>query len=327
MLTQAEKLSAVRFHAMGTVVLAAGRDQGFRPYWQKPLVGFFQSAERTASRFIPDSELSRFNRAPMFEPVRLSSMLYELVRLAWEWSGRTQGLFQPFVGSDLCRLGYDRPFERVKEAESGKTPAEANGRPEPILNIPDWDFRHALTLNDEAQTAARNIPLQLDLGGIGKGWGADRAAGIMRYGFHVIRGVVDAGGDMRVWTDEEPWLIGVQDPFDEDKELLQLVLKDAALATSNVLHRRWVHDGRWVHHILNGRTGLPADTDIVQATVLAPSAAEAEVAAKVVCMAGSAHLSEWMKAYFPECGYIAVTRTGEIKINRKVYDYAERIVV
>mgnify|MGYP001163426455 FL=1 len=327
MRAQADKLSAVRFHAMGSVVLAAGRDGGIQPYWRKPLVCFFQSVERTASRFMPDSELSRFNRAPMFEPVRLSSMLYEMVRLAWEWSGRTQGLFQPLVGSDLCRLGYDRPFERLKEADAGRPPVASDFGRDPIPDTSDRDFRHALTLNDEEQTAARNTPLQLDLGGIGKGWSADRAAGMMRYGFHVERGVIDAGGDMRVWTDGEPWLIGVQDPFDEEKELLQLVLTDAALATSNILHRRWVCEGRWVHHILNGRTGFPAETDIVQATVLAPSVAEAEVAAKIICMAGTEHLSEWMKAYFPACGYIAVTRTGEIKINRRVYDYAERIVV
>lgn len=317
----ADKLPAVRFRAMGTVVFAAGEDAGVQPYWRVFLMRFFESVEQMASRFLPDSELSRFNRAPLFEPVKLSARLHELVRLAWSWSVRTQGLFQPFVGTDLCRLGYDRSFAHLDSAPPEKLPEQAHPH-----RVQDRDFHRALCLDDRAQTAERRTPFQLDLGGIGKGWAADRAAGWLQGSFHVTRGIVDAGGDMRVWSDGEPWLIGVQDPFAEERELMQLVVKDAAVATSSVLHRRWIHEGKEVHHILDGRTGLPAETDIVQATVLGRCALEAEVAAKIICMAGSERLAGWMKAWFPGYGYIAVTRSGAIKINRRVYEYAERIV-
>jgi len=286
-----------------------------------PLYRFFQSTERMASRFLPDSELSRFNRAPMCHPVKLSSRLYEMIRLAWSWSIRTEGLFQPLVGSDLCRLGYDRSFENLEKADPRKSPNRADcGR------TAGRDLSNALILDDAERTAVRNSPLHLDLGGIGKGWAADRAAGMLQGSFHVTRGFVDAGGDMRVWSDGEPWLIGIQSPFDEERDLLRLVLREGAVATSNVLHRRWEHEGQPAHHIIDGRTGLPAETDIVQATVLGRSAAEAEVAAKVICMAGSGHLSAWMKKFFPGLGYIAVTRSGSLIINRRVYDYAERLV-
>jgi len=316
-----DKLPAIRFHAMGTEILAVGKNADIQPYWQMTLYRFFHMAERLASRFLPDSELSRFNRAPMFHPVELSPMLYEMVRLAWSWSVRTEGLFQPFVGSDLCRLGYDRSFEHLRKDDQQQALKGADCPPAVERN-----FDQALILSDKERTAVRNTPYHLDLGGIGKGWSADRAAMMLRGSFRVTRGIVDAGGDMRVWSDEEPWLIGIQSPFDEEKELLQLVLRNGAVATSNIIHRSWVHEGKRVHHILDGRTGLPAETDIVQATVLGCSAAEAEVAAKVICMAGSERLSEWMKTYFPGLGYIAVTQSGSLKINRRVYEYAERLV-
>ena len=321
MMVPTDKLPAIRFQAMGTVILAAGRDEGLQPYWMLPLCRFFESVEQMASRFLPDSELSRFNRSPLFHPVKLSPRLYEMVRLAWSWSARTEGLFQPFVGSDLCRLGYDRSFEHLKKVDRDQPLHKADH-----IRAVGRDLSHALILNDAEQTAVRNTPLHLDLGGIGKGWTVDRAAGMMQESFHVTRGFIDAGGDMRVWSDGEPWLIGIQSPFEEEEELLQLVLRDGAVATSNVLHRRWEHEGKLAHHIVNGRTGLPAETDIVQATVLGRSAAEAEVAAKVICMAGSEHLSDWMKTFFPGLAYIAVTRSGSLKINRRVYDYAERLV-
>jgi thiamine biosynthesis lipoprotein len=321
MMIHADKLPAIRFHAMGTVIVAAGKDEGMQPYWRMPVYRFFQSTERMASRFLPDSELSRLNRAPLFHPVKLSPRLYGMIRLAWSWSVRTEGLFQPFVGSDLCRLGYDRSFENLKKADPQRPLNQADdGR------AVGRDLSNALILDDKEQTAVRNTPFHLDLGGIGKGWSADWAAGMLQGSFHVTRGFVDAGGDMRVWSDGEPWLIGIQSPFEEEEELLQLVLRDGAVATSNVLYRRWEHEGKPAHHILNGRTGLPAETDIVQATVLGRSAAEAEVAAKVICMAGSEHLSDWMKTFFPGLGYIAVTRSGSLKINRRVYEYAERLV-
>jgi thiamine biosynthesis lipoprotein len=321
MKTHSDMLPAIRFYAMGTEIFAAGKDEDVMPYWRHLLFRFFKSTEQMASRFLPDSELSRFNRAPMNQPVKLSAPLYKMVRSAWSCSARTKGLFQPFVGSDLIRLGYDRSFEHLKKNDAGQMPAEADQSP-----VANRDFSQALILNDEEKTAIRHTPFHLDLGGIGKGWSADQAAGLLQGSFHVTRGIIDAGGDIRVWSDGEPWLVGILSPFDEERELLQLVLYDAAVATSNVLHRSWVHEGKVAHHIINGRTGLPADTDIVQATVIGRSVQEAEVAAKVICMAGTENLSRWMKSFFPGLGYIAITRSGSIKINRRVYEFAERIV-
>ncbi|WP_163853268.1 FAD:protein FMN transferase [Paenibacillus elgii] len=314
---------AVEFKAMGTEIAAIGRDGHARPYWCLPVIRWFEGIEGIASRFQANSELSRFNRAPAGRQVKLSPRLYSLIRSAWSWHHKTVGLFQPFVGSELCRLGYHCSFEKIgttAQQSAHAESAEEAGRPD------HQEYSRALILDDQAGTAARNVPASLDLGGMGKGWTTDRAALLLRDSFRVSQGLVDAGGDMRVWSDGEPWPIGVQSPFREEEEWLRLWLKNAAVATSNIVYRQWEYRGKTHHHILNGRTGQPAETDIVQATVLGHSVEEAEVAAKVICMIGSEPLSEWMQAHFPRLGYIAITRSGSIKINRRVYDYAEKVV-
>lgn len=129
-----------------------------------------------------------------------------------------------------------------------------------------------------------------------------------------------------MWSNRQPWFIGVQDPWDEQAEIVQLWLHHAGIATSNVLHRRWKQGDKSNHHILHGHTGEPAESDVVQATVLAPSATEAEVVAKVLCMLGSEKGAAWINDYDPHLGYMIVKQTGEITLNRAVYQYAVKVV-
>jgi thiamine biosynthesis lipoprotein len=129
----------------------------------------------------------------------------------------------------------------------------------------------------------------LDLGGIAKGWTADRAAE------HVRRlapwAIVDAGGDLRAVGDlpADGLQIGLEHPFDPQVEALRLALTEGALATSSTVRRSW---GPNLHHLIDPRTGRPAATDVVQATTWAPLCAEAEVRAKVALLRGMAALDE-----------------------------------
>lgn len=316
----AGSLPGISFRAMNTEIWAAGEDGAGQHYWRMTVVRWYQSVERAASRFLPDNELSRLNAAPVGKPVKLTALLYGMIRSAWSWKEATDGRFQPFIGSSLQRLGYDRSFELIGKGVTEELQLEAILPPDGLADRPE------LELDDERRTVARNVSATLDLGGMGKGWSTDRAASLLQSGFHLRRGVVDAGGDLIVWSDGEPWQVGVQSPFDEREEWFQLKLKNAAAATSSTMHRRWTNGGKARHHILDGRTGMPVESDIVQATVLGHSVEEAEVAAKVICMLGTERLSGWMSDRFPHLGYMAVTRSGEVKVNRRVYDYAERVI-
>ncbi|WP_309270976.1 FAD:protein FMN transferase [Paenibacillus sp.] len=317
------RLQGIEFKAMGTDVVVMGREDGIQTYWGVPVIQWFEAIEHIASRFQSDSELSKFNIAPTNKQVKLSYHLYSMIRSAWTWSMKTDGLFQPFIGSELSRLGYNCSFEKIGTPDQEEVQV-AERRDGHTVNS---EYSQALILEDHSRTAIRSIPSQLDLGGMGKGWSVDCAASMLRNSFHVSKGLIDAGGDIKVWSDDEPWVLGVQSPFHEEDEWLQLYVKKAAVATSNILYRRWEYQGKTSHHhILNGKSGKPAETDIVQATVLATSVEEAEVAAKVICMVGSEMLSDWMRTHFPHLGYIAITQSGSIKINRNVYEFAERVI-
>ena len=120
--------------------------------------------------------------------------------------------------------------------------------------------------------------LHFDLGGIGKGWIADRA---LRFLAAWPSAVVDADGDLAIrCAPGKVWEVAVDDPRTPDALLavLRLAAHDGlparwGVATSGVSIHRWTVDGRPRHHLIDPRTGRPAVTDVVQATVIAGSAA------------------------------------------------------
>lgn len=208
----------------------------------------FQACEAELSRFDPRSGLSQLNRraGQGFQPV--SPLLFELVQLALEQAGHTEGLFDPTVLGAMGRAGYPSPGSFAE-------------RP---------DYRR-VQLGDG--TVRLPAGLGLDLGGIAKGWTVDRVAcDLSRWG----PALVDAGGDLRALG--LAWPIAVQDPFHPERDLFRLDLRDRAAATSSV--------GKRGRHLIDPRTGRPAETDVHTSVVLAETAVKAEVAAKVSLVLG-----------------------------------------
>jgi FAD:protein FMN transferase len=311
----------IEFRAMNTLMAVIARTDSPHTYWQRPIIRMFAEVERTASRFIRDSELSRLNRTAPNQPVLVSSTLFQLLKTAWRYAVKTDYLFQPLIGSYIKHVGYDRSFELLEHS----SPSLACAETEPYIVNESIRKPNALEFDSSNRTVTRHTDFELDLGGIGKGWSADRAVRLLRGGFETPSGLVDAGGDIFVWSDGDPWCIGIQHPEDEEAEVMQLWIKEAGIATSNVLHRRWSQNGQLRHHILDGRTGKPAQSDVVQATVLTHTASEAEVVAKILCMLGSRNAFSWVDKYFPQAAFVLITDSGNI-IERSLSDYAIKVV-
>jgi FAD:protein FMN transferase len=123
---------------------------------------------------------------------------------------------------------------------------------------------------------------------------------------------VDAGGDIAIsgpQHDGSPWAIGVADPLNPGEDLALLMLGKSGVATSGRDYRRWQKDGRWQHHIIDPRSGLPAETDVLSATVIAPNVMEAETAAKMVLILGSQAGLDWLENQ-PQMAGILVLEDG-----------------
>jgi thiamine biosynthesis lipoprotein len=111
--------------------------------------------------------------------------------------------------------------------------------------------------------------------------------------------LIDAGGDIAVSgprADGSPWPIGVANPFAPGEMLELLLTVCGGVATSGRDYRRWRQGAVWRHHIIDPRSGQPAATDVLSATVIAPQLCAAEVGAKVALILGSVEGLAWIEA-------------------------------
>jgi thiamine biosynthesis lipoprotein len=266
-------------------------------------MAWFREVDRRLSRFTEESELSRLN-ATAGTWRRVSRTLFTAVEESVAAAEASGGLFDPALLPVLEALGYDRDFKRFGY---GDVTADSSDVPTiPTASAGAW---RRIQL-DRAQRRIR-LPAgaRLDLGGIAKGWAADVA--LERYFTSDDNVLIDVGGDLRSQggpSDDQPWAIGIGDPrferqIDEASEqpcVAVLTLGRGGLATSGATGRWWRRGGQRQHHLIDPRTGSPAHlwidaeddtTDaggelIATATALAPTAAHAEVEAKVALLRG-----------------------------------------
>ncbi len=257
------------FRAMNTevTVTACGDEEAIA----RQVAATFRAAEDRFTRFRADSELSALNRA--VGPFVASRELFATLARARAYVDLTAGLFDPGLGATLSALGYDRSFApgALDRARAGEQP-------------PRGRFRDLL-LDPATSTVWRPPHVQIDLGGIAKGSTVDRAA------LHLTGpGAIDAGGDAVV-RGEAPcggaWLVEIEDPADPSRTIATVAVSDAAVATSAGNRRRWRVGDRLAHHLIDPRSGAPAASGVVQATVVAPSAELADVLAKTSLLLGA----------------------------------------
>ncbi|MEO5951933.1 MAG: FAD:protein FMN transferase, partial [Chloroflexia bacterium] len=240
----------------------------------------FEEWEDALSRFRPDSELSKLNRQSD-STVEVTPVLWHVLCEALGAANLTDGLVTPTMLTALENSGYRESFDILKGVSSvALLPQKAAG----LVKQDDW---RGIKLDGSKHTVTTTPGMRLDLGGIAKGWAAGKAAHWLG---EIAPAMVDAGGDIAFsgsMADGTAWPIGVADPLMRDEQLDLLALRGGGVATSGRDYRRWRVGEKWQHHILDPRTGEPAETDVLSATVVAPSAIQAEVAAKVALILGS----------------------------------------
>lgn len=265
---------ARRFRAMNTSVELFAIDPRFAPN----LAGaenVFHEEEQRFSRFREDSELSRLN-ARITTASAISQEMFEILSLAREFHVVTGGVFDPAVLPRLEAAGYDRSFERVVRDAGAVVNAE-----EPASHSMSEMRLDRTRLIFEAPAG-----LRIDLGGIGKGYTVDEAAAQLS---PIHDFLVSAGGDMYAsgtGPGGDGWLASVANPFDLEEDLSVLNLRDQALATSTTAIRRWQRGDKIMHHLIDPRTAKPTENGVLSVSVIAPSAAQADVFAKTALILG-----------------------------------------
>ncbi|MBK5332258.1 MAG: FAD:protein FMN transferase [Ilumatobacteraceae bacterium] len=240
--------------------------------------------EQCWSRFTSHSDISRLNHAAG-STVHVDPATVVLLQAMLDGWRVTAGAFDPTLLAPLAGLGY---------AASWHDPAAVTSLPSGALARSDLE---QMWIDRERNLVRAPSGQCLDAGGIGKGLAADLVAGqLLAAGADGVS--VSIGGDVAVRGASPQaggWLIGIADPSDDELECGQLAMIEGGVATSGTLRRRWLgDDGEPVHHLLDPATQRPAHhaRQIVAATVIAGTAAWAEVWTKAVMVRGTEVLAE-----------------------------------
>ena len=262
------RLERQEFRAMGTsCAVAAYADQSDRRDALRALAAArveVAECERVLTRFDARSDLSRVNRNAGAW-VEVDDRCLAALRASVRARRLTGGRFDPTILAPLIAAGYDRTFDEL--------------RPRPARALPGWRAGAAVHVDEDAGRARVDAGAAVDLGGIGKGFSAERALVAMRMAWPGLRaGLVDLGGDMAFFgapPDGPSWRVAISDPRAPGETLATLRIRDAGVATSGRDRRRFGVE-RELHHLIDPATGAPAEEGPLAVTVVAADATEAE---------------------------------------------------
>ena len=229
--------------------------------------------ERTMTRFRADSDIGRVNLGAAREGVVVSAETGAVIARALEWSVASDGAFDPAIGAtsvlwDVANRHAPPPEEQVHR----------------LAGRGLW--RHLDVARHAGGAVVRfdDPDVQLDLGGIAKGFGIDRAVASLR-AQRIAHALVTVGGDLYCLgptPDGDPWRVGIRDPHRPGALAGELEVADLAVTTSGDYERFFTSAGVRYHHLMDPATGAPRRSPIHSVTVQGATCMDADAAATAV---------------------------------------------
>ncbi|MBI5282589.1 MAG: FAD:protein FMN transferase [Candidatus Solibacter usitatus] len=273
---------------MGTTytVAAYGRDRfGLDAAMEEA----FEEAHRLdqlLSNYRPESEWSRVNREAAKRAVPVSEELFRLLERCLEYSRASEGTFDITVGPLMKIWGFYKQDGRLPHRAEIRTAQARMG------------YRHIL-LDARARTVRFDAPVEMDPGGIGKGYAVDRMVETLRKS-GVGSGIVSAGRSSIYGIGTPPdeprgWRVTIPDPRDGRRTAAEYFLKNASMSTSGTSEKFFVAGGVTYSHIMDPRTGYPA-RGVLSVSVIAPRTLDSEAWTKPYFIQGR----EWTAQHKPK---------------------------
>jgi FAD:protein FMN transferase len=236
-----------------------------------------------------DSDLSRINRHAGQRGMPVESRLFELLQLAERIHAETGGAYDIAVGALIKTWGFYRRQGRVPTDSERASALARSG------------MRHVVLDAEQRLIRLLTAGLEINLGSIGKGYALDRVVQRLRGEWHITAGLVH-GGTSSVLGFGRDWTVGLGHPGNLSRRLGMVRLRDRALGTSSVTFQHLIHEGRKLGHILDPRTGWPAE-QLASATAIAATAAEADALATAFFVLGEAGTRVYCQKH-PEIGAV-----------------------
>ena len=289
-----------QFFAMDTVMSITAYGKGVNGT-VTAAVARINQLEGLLSRTRTGSEVTQlYLSAP--QPVALSEDTLQVLALAQEWHEKTDGAFDVTVAPVVTAWGF---------GGSGEHQVPSPEKLEALLSMVDG----ACVMLTETTAALPVKGMEIDLGGVAKGYAAAQAEEILRQA-GVQHALLDLGGNISVIgarPDGSDWRIGVQDPTSRSATVGVLSLRDCSAVTSGGYQRYFEQDGVTYHHIIDPRTGHPADSGLLSATVVCADSTLADLLSTAVFVLGEQAALELWRA---EGGFelVLVTDDGRIVV-------------
>ncbi len=289
------------------VQLGAARNDDSMHYVFEAL-DLVESLESQMTIYRDDSEVVHINNTAAAGPVPVESRLFGLIEQAKQLHRDTEGALDITSGPLSAAWGFSRREGRVPSDEQIEASRERVGMQYVELDPPQ-------------QTIAFQRPnVEINFNSLGKGYALDRMAELLAA--HGVDDILLQGGKSSVLArggqpgSEEPgWRVGVRHPLRSNERIAELVLHNQALSTSGAGTQFFIRRGRRYGHILDPRTGRPAE-GLYSATVIAPTATEAEGLSTAFYVMGPQQAGEYCSAH-PEIAALLVTpgdREGDVRL-------------
>lgn len=264
-----------RIPVMGTVaeVAVVHGDAAYARAAAGAALDALRRVDRDMSRHDPGSEVGRANREAVRGPVPVSADTARVLEAGLRWARLSGGRFDPALAGAVALWS---PGER--------------SAPPPEARVRRWADRELWRYLELDRTASggrvrfHDPDVGVDLGGIAKGFGVDRAVAVLR-SWGIRDGLVAAGGDLYALgrsEDDDPWEVGVRHPADPRRLAGRLRVENRGVATSGDYESYFEYRGRRFHHLLDPSTGAPCRSPVHSLTVEAADCLTADAAATTV---------------------------------------------
>ncbi|HWN97669.1 MAG TPA: FAD:protein FMN transferase [Blastocatellia bacterium] len=241
--------------------------------------------DRQMSNYSDASELTYVNRHAWREEVIVERELFDLLKLSIDYSKTTDGTFDITVGPLMKTWGFFDSRGRVPETAELKAVMARVGFKHLLLNA----RTHTIRFDREG--------VELDLGGIAKGYAVDRAAEILRES-GVKCAFITSGSSSICAIGAPPgqtsWRVEVSDPLDRSHRIADIEVKDQSISTSGCHEKTFEAGGKTYCHIMDPRIGRPIE-GLLSATIITPSGVEAEALSKALMVMGVEKARAFMK--------------------------------
>jgi thiamine biosynthesis lipoprotein len=259
-----------------------------------------ERVEAVFSNYRPTSELSRINREAASSPVVTDPEVFDLLARAFAVSRLSGGAFDMTVGRLMKAWGFFRG--------AGRYPSDAELKR--ALRETGW---RRVRLDAAARTTSFTAPgVELDPGGIGKGYALDCVAKVLREAG--VAAALLSSGSSSVYAlgappGKEGWPVRVPDPLNRARVLSTVVLRDRSLSTSGNYEKFFRLGGRTYSHIMNPRTGRPVE-GVLQTTVIAAEATDSDALSTAVFVLGPARAAALLKNFEGAAALVVTDRKG-----------------